>query len=125
MIAIVYQALCKSDLDDFDDCTEDETSPELAEDEEWLHKEKIEKKREYHPYDKEYMAALKKAREKEVKMQAIMNELLTYAGFMFVLFILSYQNRDPNSFNLKNQLIESIIMKHDFLKVTSIGHGQP
>ena len=56
------------------------------------------------PYGKDFLSALKKARVKQVRSQAVANELFTYAIFLIVLFVISYANRDADSFQIKNHL---------------------
>ena len=56
------------------------------------------------PYGKDFLSALKKARVKQVRSQAVANELFTYAIFLVVLFVISYANRDADSFQIKNHL---------------------
>mgnify|MGYP001175171055 FL=1 len=56
------------------------------------------------PYGKDFLSALKQARVKQVRSQAVANELFTYVIFLIVLFIISYANRDADSFKIKNHL---------------------
>ena len=49
---------------------------------------------------------MKKARIKQVRSQAVANELFSYVIFLLVLFIISYANRDQDSFKIKNHLGE-------------------
>jgi len=59
-------------------------------------------------------AALEKARDtrmKEIQMEAILKECITYFFFIMVLFFLSYQTRDADSFifaqNIKNTFVHN------------------
>ena len=58
------------------------------------------------PYGKDFLLALKKARIKQVRSQAVANELFTYSIFLLVIFFISYANRDQDSFNIKNHIGE-------------------
>ena len=48
---------------------------------------------------------------KQVRSQAVANELLTYVIFLLVLFIISYANRDADSFKIKNHIGKYILGK--------------
>ena len=61
---------------------------------------------DFSPYGKDFLLALKKARIKQVRSQAVANELFTYFIFLMVLFVISYANRDQDSFNIKNHIGE-------------------
>ena len=56
------------------------------------------------PYGKDFLLALKKARVKQVRSEAVANELFTYVIFLIVLFIISYANRDQDSYKIKNHI---------------------
>lgn len=121
---MIQTLTCKMDLDDdFDDAFEDEEAYVLQQDEAWYSDEKIRKTKVYRylnfdfkflnlnanflsPYGKDFLLALKKARIKQVRSQAVANELFTYFIFLLVLFIISYANRDQDSFNIKNHIGE-------------------
>ena len=119
---LVFSLLCASCLkfdldDDIDDAEEDEERPGLGDDEEWIMPSFIAKTRQYVPYENEYMTALKKARVKELRTKAIVSELMSYVVFLTILFIISYGNRDPNSFKLKHQIVQNLVIKNRFHKV--------
>ena len=121
---MITSLTCKTDLDDdFDDAFEDEEAYVLQQDEAWYSDEKIIKTKVYRyvnfvvkflflnlnfpsPYGKDFLLALKKARIKQVRSQAVANELFTYSIFLIVLFVISYANRDQDSFNIKNHIGE-------------------
>ena len=61
------------------------------------------------PPDTEKLEEQRKARVKEMKMEAIMKEIFVYGFFVIILFFLSYQQRDLQSFyyteNMKNMFL--------------------
>ena len=65
------------------------------------------------PYGKDFLKALKHARIKQVRSQAVANELFTYAIFLIVLFIISYANRDADSFKIKDHLGKSLLFSQN------------
>ena len=71
----------------------------------------------FRPYGKDFLQALKKARIKQVRSQAVANELFSYVIFLMILFIISYANRDADSFQIKSHLENNFVLKHDFEKV--------
>ena len=117
-LALFYQIFCKASMDyDIDDCDEDEEPFILEESEEWYSEAKTRKTKIYRPYSKKYLEALKEARIKDIRNQAVASELFTYLIFLAILFIVSYDNRDPDSFKLKNHLENNLILKNGFHKV--------
>jgi len=52
-------------------------------------------------------------RLKEIKMWEIIREFLAYLSFLWILYVVSYSNCDPNAYFLKNHLTE------DFLDLNS------
>ena len=83
--------------DDLDDTDEDEEPYILSDDDSWHSEEKIEKTKLYRPYGEKYLEALKKARIKQIRSEAVANELFSYVIFLIILFIISYANRDADS----------------------------
>ena len=58
------------------------------------------------PPDMESLNAARELRMKEMAMEALLKEIITYAIFVLIVFFLSYQARDSDSFiyaeNIKN-----------------------
>ena len=55
---------------------------------------------------------------KQIRSQAVANELFTYVIFLSVLFIISYNNRDADSFQIKKHVETNFLKKqHDFMRV--------
>uniref|UniRef100_A0AAV2JYE4 Uncharacterized protein n=1 Tax=Knipowitschia caucasica TaxID=637954 RepID=A0AAV2JYE4_KNICA len=50
---------------------------------------------------------MKRSRELETKAYALMAEILTYAGFMWMLLLVAYGQRDPNAFLLNQHLLRT------------------
>ena len=65
--------------------------------------------RVYHPYEPEYLAALKRARVKELKSRAFAKDFATYLVFLVAIAIISQQNRDSFSFTLKHQVERTFV----------------
>lgn len=61
------------------------------------------------PPDSEKLEQQRQARLKEMKMEAILKEIFIYGFFVLILFFLSYQQRDLQSFyyteNMKNMFL--------------------
>ncbi|CAL1301078.1 unnamed protein product [Larinioides sclopetarius] len=116
LIAIIMACLCGNpDVDD-DDSDDDEQDPYLKEDEEWLHSDNsssIVQRPKYRPIDPRSLEAARKLREKEVRMYSVLKEIGAYVLFLWILFILSYGNRDPNSFYLREATINNFIKPGD------------
>ena len=114
-IAIIYQIFCNSSLDSsVDNSDEDEEAFMLDPDEEWYADTKHRRTKVYRPYSKTYLEALKAARIKDVKNQAVASELFSYLVFLMILFLVSYDNRDPDSFRLKRHMERNVITKNKF-----------
>lgn len=63
------------------------------------------------PPDTESLQKARDLRMKEMAMESILKECIVYVFFVLVLFFLSYETRDSNSFifaqNIKNTFIET------------------
>ncbi|KAG1665079.1 Polycystic kidney disease protein 1-like 2 [Nymphon striatum] len=113
--AFVISLICKNVDHDNDDVDEDEESPELAVDEEWLHAsykkgEKVKKPKILNM--KQINAALAE-RQNEMRMAEVSREILGYIVFLLLILILSYGNRDPNASFLKNTMVNAFIKPGD------------
>ncbi|CAL1292788.1 unnamed protein product [Larinioides sclopetarius] len=113
LMAIVASCLCRSIDYDEDDADEDEEDPHLRYDEEFLHDSKRSRHLAYQPMDLEALEEARKEREKEVKMYSVLKEISAYFLFLWVIMILSYGNRDPNNFYLREALINGFIKPGD------------
>ena len=106
------------DLDDDLDDTEEDEEPFILIDDKTCHTEKrIPKTKLYRPYGDSYLEALKKARIKQIRSQAVAAELFSYIAFLIILFIISYSNRDADSFLLKNHIHRNVVRKNGFDKI--------
>ena len=63
--------------------------------------------------DVEALEEARKEREKEVKMYNVLQEICAYFFFLWVIIILSYGNRDPSNFYLREALINGFIKPGD------------
>ena len=103
---------------EIDDTDEDEEPYLLDDQEDWYSSTKTRKTKVYRPYSKTFLEALKKARTTEIRCQAVAAELFTYLMFLVIIFLISYGNRDPDSYILKNHMEQRIMYKNNFHKVT-------
>lgn len=75
----------------------------------------------YKPADMAKMERAKLERLKELQMTAILKEIVSYAFFIWILTVLSYGNRDPSAYylrqNLKDTFIREGASSHDFMAV--------
>lgn len=63
--------------------------------------------------DLEALEEARKEREKEIKMYSVLQEMCAYFFFLWVIIILSYGNRDPNNFYLREALVNGFIKPGD------------
>lgn len=63
------------------------------------------------PYDEQTLENMKRKRLQELRVKSILVELLLYVCFLTILYFISYNNRDFNSYHitrhLNNQLLQS------------------
>lgn len=63
------------------------------------------------PYDEQTLENMKRKRLQELRVKSILVELLLYVCFLAILYFISYNNRDFNSYHitrhLNNQLLQS------------------
>ncbi|XP_043195453.1 polycystic kidney disease protein 1-like 2 [Amphibalanus amphitrite] len=115
--ALVISAIFKNVDLDSDDANEDEQDPQLAPDEEWFAAASGKTRTTgggSSPYDKETLEKMRKQRLKEIEMGVIVREIISYSFFLWILFVLSYDNRDPNSFYLQKNLENAFIKIGDY-----------
>ena len=55
------------------------------------------------------LAYARDKRLKEIRMWEIVRELIAYASFLWILYLVSYSNRDPNAFFLMQHLREDLL----------------
>ncbi|CAF1616393.1 unnamed protein product [Adineta ricciae] len=55
------------------------------------------------------LAYARDKRMKEIRMWEIVRELIAYASFLWILYLVSYSNRDPNAFFLMQHLREDLL----------------
>ncbi|XP_022236079.1 polycystic kidney disease protein 1-like 2 [Limulus polyphemus] len=115
LMAMIFSTLCKSVDNDEDDAEEDEEAPELNPDEEWLYAEspRRSERKLYKPINVQATQRAKEERLTEMKMNAVIREILSYLLFLWILIVLSYGNRDPNAFYMQVNLNNAFIKKGD------------
>ena len=103
-----------------DDAEEDEEIIDLslAPDEEWLHqvtgqstntRMRNKRKDKYKPLNLTLLERAKLERLKEIKMTVILKEIASYLFFLWILIVLSYGNRDPNAYLMKEMIQKTFI----------------
>ncbi|UYV63032.1 hypothetical protein LAZ67_2002892 [Cordylochernes scorpioides] len=74
----------------------------------------------YRPPNNEGVQRAREERLKELKMTVIVKEIFSYCFFLWILIVLSYGNRDPSAFYLRNNLRNAFIHGSvDFSKIGS------
>ncbi|CAF3607443.1 unnamed protein product [Adineta steineri] len=117
LFAIFFALVIRKDEDIAIDTDEDDLF--LDGDEEYLHAFDDESllafrsKSRHIPLTDGELAFARQKRLNEIKMWEIIKELLAYGSFLWILYLVSYSNRDPNSFYLMQHL------QSDFLNVNS------
>ena len=121
LTAIILSTLLKAPDSEVDEEEEDEEklSLELGADEEWLHslvspmrsgkRGKKDRRKFYRPPNLTELEKAKLNRLKEIKMGTILKEIASYLFFLWILIVLSYGNRDPNAFLMKQTIKSAII----------------
>ena len=117
LIAIIISSIFKSIDLDGDDADEDELRPTLASDEEWIHSKPRRRKSKHSGApdicDQETIDKMREKRLNEIQMWRIIREIVSYGFFLYILIILSFDNRDPNSFYLRANLEAAFIKEGD------------
>jgi hypothetical protein len=121
LTAIILSTLLKAPDSEVDEEEEDEEelSLDLAADEEWLHslvspmrtgkRGKKDRRKLYRPPNLTELEKAKLNRLKEIKMGTILKEIFSYLFFLWILIVLSYGNRDPNAYLMKQTIKSAII----------------
>jgi polycystin 1L2 len=113
--AMILSTLFKSPDTDVDDSEEDEEELDidLLPDEEWLHSltpvRKKDRSRMYRPPNMTSLEKAKLQRMKELKMSAILKDIFSYLFFLWILTVISYGNRDPNAYLMKETLVKTFV----------------
>ena len=71
------------------------------------------------PPDTEALEASRKVRLQELQMEAVLKECIIYVFFLLVLFFLSYQARDNDSFMYANNIKNTFV--HNSPSFNSVG----
>jgi hypothetical protein len=66
----------------------------------------------YKPPNPEQLEKFRVNRVKELKMYAILREILSYALFVWILLSISYSFRDPDSYKLKEEMVNVFIQNN-------------
>ncbi|CAG0890374.1 unnamed protein product [Darwinula stevensoni] len=100
LMALLFSCIFKVEPSD-DDADEDEEDPRLRYDQEWIPERRNEGVG-YRPMNQTALQAIREKRLQEVRMWEIIKEIALYIFYLWVILILSYGNRNPNAFYLKD-----------------------
>ncbi|CAL1543663.1 unnamed protein product [Lymnaea stagnalis] len=116
LTAIFLSLVIKNPGEEEDDEENDEETYPINKDDSFLHTEiqgsfaaARPKKVGYKPPNPKELAKLREIRLNEVKMWAVIREILFYSMFLWVLLIISHRNRGPDNFNYKNNMVRTFI----------------
>ncbi|XP_067670971.1 polycystin-1-like protein 2 [Haliotis asinina] len=119
LTVLFFSMICKKPVDDEDHRPEDEEGSRMAYDEELLHNQVYAygaarpKKIGYKPPDPTVLQKARRQRLNEIKMWDIIREIVFYSFFVWILMVVSYRNRSPDSFYYKDSLEKMIIKNND------------
>ncbi len=68
---------------------------------------------EFAPPDNGDLDEIREYRMKEIKMESVVKEIAIYSFFVFVIFFLSYQQRDLDSFGLGENVRNHFVGKFE------------
>ena len=117
-MAIFFAMMVRRD-DDEEIIDNDDEDIFLDSDEEYLHNMRdgslltFRSKSGHIPLTQGEVAFARDRRLKQIRMWEIIRELLAYASFLWILYVVSYSNRDPNAYYLMKHL------KHDLLNLNN------
>lgn len=124
-LAIFFALIIRKDSDDIIDNDEDDIF--LDGDEEYLHAIDdgslltFRAKTGHIPLSEGEVAYARDQRLKKLRMWEIIRELVAYSSFLWILYVVSYSNRDPNAFYLMQQLKKEFVNPNNatgsFMKV--------
>jgi len=112
-MAIFFALITRRDDDDIIESDDDDLF--LDGDEEYLHAFDdgslltFRSKSGHIPLTQGEIEYARKKRLNEIKMWDIIRELFAYISFLWILYVVSYSNRNPNSFYLVNHLTENFL----------------
>ena len=104
------------DLDD-DDVEEDDEKIRVAEQSLWNRKGRHNIPEPFIAIDENILARMRYNRVREAEMKSIAKEMISYGFFLLTLYFISYGNRHPMSYTLKNQVEEAFITDKGFNKI--------
>ena len=104
---------------DDDDVEEDEEKAIVAEEALWYGESRRQDDGAFYPVDEGCLEKMRKKRQDEVAMTAIVKEIIIYGIFIINIYFISYGNRHPMSYTLKNLMEESFITNPKFDKIVT------
>lgn len=104
---------------DDDDVDEDEEKVVVAEKGQWYGKSRRLDESEFYPVDEEFLDKMRIKHKNEAAMTSIVKEIISYGLFILNIYFISYGNRDPMSWTLKNLMEESFITNPGFHEIVT------
>ncbi|XP_077863102.1 polycystin-1-like [Saccoglossus kowalevskii] len=126
-IKVLFMAMFYALVIKTPDKEDEEISPHLNTDEEWTHdrmteeelhdpervakmqEEKIARLSNIKQPDTDELEEARVVRFKEIKMHAIIKEIIFYMSFLYLLMIICYGNRDPAGYLLNKSLVDGFV----------------
>ena len=69
------------------------------------------------PIDEDHLEQIRAARRREVEMWSVVKELVVYTVFIILIYIVSYGNRDPNSYRFQELMQNNFILRPGFDRI--------
>ena len=120
LLLTLFLSLCCKGLDlDDDTIDEDEEKAIVADESQWKRKSRFKDNSSFYPIDEAYLEKMRAERIEEVILWNIVHEIISFGLFILTVYFISYGNRDPMSFTLKNQVEEAFITNPGFDQIIS------
>ncbi|KAK7111719.1 hypothetical protein V1264_011307 [Littorina saxatilis] len=74
---------------------------------------------EYAPPDTKALSEARDLRLKEIKMEAVIKEMVIYFFFLFIIFFISYQQRDPRSYQFGQNVRNTFLSGFENIKTVT------
>ncbi|XP_041364430.1 uncharacterized protein LOC121379844 [Gigantopelta aegis] len=119
LTAIFLSLIIKNPGEEEEEQPEDEEEPQLNTDEEFLHAGETgygatrPRKIGYKPPDPKELEKAREKRLNEIKMWKIIREIVFYSFFLWILMVISYRNRTPDSYLYKENMERMFIKNNE------------
>ncbi|KAH9492781.1 hypothetical protein Btru_024701 [Bulinus truncatus] len=123
LTAILLSLIIKNPGEDDDEDEEEEHVYPVNTEDEYLHNKQDgafeaakPKKAGYKPLNPKELERLREVRLKEVKMWAVIREIIFYSLFLWILLVITHNNRGPDNFRYKNNMVKTFITNQNLNK---------